>query len=109
MTDVVVQKQKKPRCLNPDDDGSCNRNPCFCPCDCDDYEFAFKQDDLRELETSRRSKETNEIRNKIDLVNERLYKNHTSASQKLQCYCPCKCHQTNGRPGGENSANGPER
>ena len=44
----------KPKCLNPNEDGSCDDNECFCPCDCDKNQVAFKTlpgDDVISLET----------------------------------------------------------
>jgi hypothetical protein len=32
----------KAKCLDPSEDGSCDDNECFCPCDCEKNNVAFK-------------------------------------------------------------------
>ena len=33
---------RRVKCLDPNEDGSCSDNECFCPCDCNKYQVAFK-------------------------------------------------------------------
>ena len=112
---------EKPKCLNPSDDESCEDNECFCPCDCNKYQVAFRgtpkendglgissteSDALNNALEKAKSinievAQTKDILNEISSINKQLYKiNTTTSSQENQdvidadgnkCYCHCKC------------------
>ena len=85
MEATVNRNAGKPKCLNPNDDGSCNSNQCFCPCDCNSYDFVFKN---AEIETPKES---------------RTHEYQTNPTENNKCYCRCECCKINDRPSGARS------
>ena len=97
---------RPPRCLDPNPDGSCSDNECFCPCDCNKNRVAFrgipdKQPatlDHIEYSTSDsfegsgssldaksldiKNAQTNDIINQIDLINKNLFKTDKSSTKQ---------------------------
>ena len=39
---IFYHSGRNPKCLDQNEDGSCTDNECFCPCDCNKYQVAFK-------------------------------------------------------------------
>ena len=39
---LCLLDRPRARCLDPNEDGSCTDNECFCPCDCNNNQIAFK-------------------------------------------------------------------
>ena len=96
----------RPRCLDQNPDGSCSDNECFCPCDCNKNQVAFrgipdKQPatlDHIEYSTSDsfegsgssldaksldiKNAQTNDIINQIDLINKNLFKTDKSSTKQ---------------------------